>query len=528
MRIFLLVLIVGAICYNYTQSATVANVVMMTLMQLPFFVVIAWSYWWLKRCFVGRWPWTKGVFYAVFVFYAIVSIVECYLCFFVNSGYTQNILTFLLQTDAGEANGFLHAYIANKMFFLFVISVLVAALLIWCVNLFLPSGIMSNPWLKTIVMASFVYVFLFPTFPCTSVSRLANALYHYSDTKKAEEKICYDAKIQASNADPHLIVLIIGEAFSKHHSSLYGYDKQTNPCLEELVESGNLYVFNDVVAPYNKTHMMLKELLSMHSVDAPIPWSDYPLWPQIFRDAGYYVSFISNQVPSVASGESVAYFFQDKDVERRCFNYRNGSTYRYDEGLLNELQTISSLSHCPKELTILHLNGQHIYATYNFPHEHFTIFQPSDYIRNKLNLDSRQVQELADYDNATLYNDYVVSQIMRWYEGREAIVVYLSDHGEEVHDYRPFLGRSHETVPTREELKYQYEIPFMIFMTDEYKQKNADVVRRVESACEHRFMSDDIPHMLLGVSGIETGWYDASRNVLSPVFNPDRSRIFGY
>ena len=138
------------------------------------------------------------------------------------------------------------------------------------------------------------------------------------------------------------------------------------------------------------------------------------------------------------------------------------------------------------------------------------------------------LQMLADYDNATLYNDYVVSCIMRWYEDREAVVVYLSDHGEEVHDYRPFLGRSHKMVPTREELKYQYEIPFMIYMTDKYKRANPDVVRKIEMAQRRRFMSDDLPHMLLGLSGIETGWYDASRDVLAPDFNQSRVRIFGY
>jgi heptose-I-phosphate ethanolaminephosphotransferase len=65
-------------------------------------------------------------------------------------------------------------------------------------------------------------------------------------------------------------------------------------------------------------------------------------------------------------------------------------------------------------------------------------------------------------------------------------------------------------------------------MSDIYKSRHPDVVRRVEGATGRRFMSDDLPHLLLGVSGIETVWYDSRRDLLSPDFNVDRKRVFGY
>ena len=38
---------------------------------------------------------------------------------------------------------------------------------------------------------------------------------------------------------------------------------------------------------------------------------------------------------------------------------------------------------------------------------------------------------IADYDNATLYNDIVLSKIVDLFRQQEAIVIYLSDHGED-------------------------------------------------------------------------------------------------
>ena len=528
MRIFLLVLIGGAVCFNYIQSVTVSDAFWKTLVQLPFFVLTAWIFDAAGRFSISRWRWTGSLVYMFFAFYALVTVAECYLCLFVKSGYTSSILTFLFQTNAGESRGFVDAYLTNKMFFIFAGTLAVSAVLVLVVELFLPEHIMPQTWSGMLVMTAFLLALMFPVYPCTSVSRLADSFYHYCEIRSDEGRLCHDTKVYGANHVPHDVVLIIGEAFSKHHSSLYGYVRQTNPCLEKLIESGNLFLFNDVIAPYNKTHMILKELLSVHSVDSPKAWNEYPLWPQIFKDGGYHVSFVSNQVPSAASDDRNVYFFQDKDVEQRCFDYRNNYVYRYDEGLLNELQKISSFCTSPNQLTILHLNGQHIYAVYNFPHERFTVFRSSDYIPNSLDLDSRQVQELADYDNATLYNDYVVSRIMKWYDDREAVVVYLSDHGEEVHDYRPFLGRSHAQVPTRNEIRHQYEVPFMIYVTDAYKRQNPDVVKEIQDFRFRKFMSDDLCHMLLGLSGIQTEWYDPARDILSHDYDTTRIRIFGY
>ena len=49
----------------------------------------------------------------------------------------------------------------------------------------------------------------------------------------------------------------------------------------------------------------------------------------------------------------------------------------------------------------------------------------------------------------------------------------------------------------------------MIYVSDVYKQSNPQVVERIIAAQGRKFMSDDLPHMLLGLSGITTDWYDA-------------------
>ena len=114
---------------------------------------------------------------------------------------------------------------------------------------------------------------------------------------------------------------------------------------------------------------------------------------------------------------------------------------------------------------------------------------------------------------------------MDYYSEKDAIVIYLSDHGEEVYDYRPFLSRTHGTLRTDMEMKYQYEIPFMIYMSDLYKKRHPDIVECIETSIYKSFMSDDLAHMLVGVSGINTLWYDKTRDLLNEDYNCNRTRM---
>lgn len=60
-----------------------------------------------------------------------------------------------------------------------------------------------------------------------------------------------------------LIVLVIGESFSKHHTPLYrtGY-RSTTPFLESMRDKGNLVLFDDAISPSNITSNVFKHMFS--------------------------------------------------------------------------------------------------------------------------------------------------------------------------------------------------------------------------------------------------------------------------
>ena len=95
-----------------------------------------------------------------------------------------------------------------------------------------------------------------------------------------------------------IIVLVVGESANRHHSQLYGYPLPTTPHQLALKNGkDSLAVFADVVSPWNLTSRVFKQIFSLQSVGEKGDWSDYALFPAVFKKAGYHVSFLSNQFP---------------------------------------------------------------------------------------------------------------------------------------------------------------------------------------------------------------------------------------
>ena len=540
----LLLNLVSSVYYNLHYSATVTNALIWSVVLTPIYLLIAY----LAALIVygcGKLNcYLRGVVcWVILALYTLCAVVEVGLLTFFDTYFSPTIATFLLQTNVGEAGGFIDAYILSPDFVwcILLIAVVIAAIygVVYTLKRWLNYPLLYGGIVVLSMLACIAYLGYSPLrvkatekFPYTALSRTTQSMVRYSLSQLSQNSICQETLVESRVGASHpSIVLIIGESYNKHHSGLYGYDKEVNPHLSKYVGSehnGRMGVFEDVIVPYNSTYEMLKEIFSLHSVDGERSWNEYPLLPHIMRDAGYYVSFISNQVPAYGddgcADDSGTYFFQHPQVAKRSFDYRNMEIYRYDMSLVEEIKSARLDRNGKPEFSIIQLKGQHIYAKYNFPST-FAKFKPQDYNDSSFVISEAQKQERADYDNATLYNDYVVEQIFRCYDDTPTIIIYMSDHGEEVHDYRPFLSRSHGEVKTDNEIKYQYQIPFLIYANQKFVEKHGSLVNRMLEAQDFPFMADDVSHIILGISGIQCGWYSPNRDMLHDEYNAQRIRM---
>ena len=327
------------------------------------------------------------------------------------------------------------------------------------------------------------------------------------------------------------IVLVIGESYNKRHSQLYGYDKPTTPRQKALAEEGSLIPFTDVIADWNLTSFVFKHMLSLYAVGDSGEWCDQPLFPEVFRQAGYQVTFLTNQfLPQAKEAVydfSGGFFLNHPEVSSRLFDKRNTKLYRYDGDLVNSLNTLAPLNALTSpsgSLTIFHLMGSHIDYRSRFPQKTFRHFKPQMY--NRPDLTDKQRQTLADYDNSLLYNDSIVKAITNLFVDKDALVIYMPDHGEEIFDDKPYVsGRRHNADIDYRLARNEMEIPFWVWGSPQYIEHHPYGWLALQAAKDRPMMTDALPHLLLYLGGISTPLYRSELNVISPDYNTHRPRI---
>ena len=362
------------------------------------------------------------------------------------------------------------------------------------------------------------------------VYRLAFGIYAngLADTQIEQLKAASD-KIQVDSCSFRVpnIVLVIGESYNKHHSQLYGYDKPTTPRQMALQDEGSLVAFTDVVSSWNLTSFVFKHMMSLYAVGDSGEWCDKPLFPEVFRKAGYHVTFVTNQFEPKAKEAvydfSGGFFLNDPELSQRQFDSRSTRTHRFDDGVLKEYDVLkdSTISH---NLVILHLMGSHVDYRARYPQKRQTVFASQMYDRPELN--DKQKQILAHYDNSLRYNDSIVACITQRFVNQDAVVIYVPDHGEEIFDGSPYMyGRMHGANIDYRLARNEMEIPFWIWGSPQYRENHPYGWLAIQNAKDRPLMIDVLPHLLLYLGGISTPLYREELNVISPKYDMKRPRI---
>ena len=327
------------------------------------------------------------------------------------------------------------------------------------------------------------------------------------------------------------IVLIIGESYGKLHSQQYGYFMETTPRQVALEKTRKLTKFTDVVTCWNLTSFVFKNTFSTHVIGEKGEWCDYPLFPELFRKAGYHVTFITNeflpQAKEAVYDFSGGFFLNNPQLSKLQFDSRNTELHPLDDGLLEDYDKhLKAVEDSNKyNLTIFHLMGQHVDYKTRYKHEQGK-FWASSYEDKRPELSDKQRKVLSYYDNATLYNDSIVAQIVKRYSKKNAIVIYMPDHGEECYEgNRGFICRNHSAAIDWPLAHYEFEIPFWIYCSQKYISSHRDIYRQIRKSKNKRYMTDALPHLLLYLAGIETPTYNAKYNILSPEYDEMRPRI---
>lgn len=312
------------------------------------------------------------------------------------------------------------------------------------------------------------------------------------------------------------IILIIGESLQRGHMSLYGYGVKNTPLLEGLEASGNLIKFSDTISPYGTTNQVLMRLLNFSDYESERKraWFRNLSIIDMFKLSGYRTFWISNQEAFGAHALSAKSAADRADAESFLSKSNLYETVRIKpDGVLLPLINQAKTEQSERNFYVIHLIGSHMDYSLRYP-EGFGKFSAADV---KAKLTSKQKDVVAYYDNSVLYNDFVINEIFKIFSGDDSLIVYLSDHGENLYE-NGRLGHGMES-------RFTYEIPLLFIASREFLSDHATLWQRLAAAKDKPFMSDDLAHLLADIIGVAPLEFDEHKSPIRADFNTSRKRI---
>lgn len=312
-----------------------------------------------------------------------------------------------------------------------------------------------------------------------------NTALFYSDKYKSNEKEILLPNATIKDRQKSVVVLVIGESARRENFSLYGYPKNTNPLLSKVP---NLFHF-DANSTATYTTAGVKSILEHTNTDKL-----YEILPNyLYRNQVDVIWRTTNW------GEPPVHIKKYQNREALLPNCK-GEGCDYDEILLSGLKEQILTSEKDKILIILHTSTSHgpTYST-KYP-SRFETFKP---VCNSVDLGKCSQAELINaYDNTIVYTDYMLATIiadLKQLKDYHSAMLFVSDHGESLGEKNLYM----HGVPMSIAPKEQYEIPFIVWVSDGSKQVKVNKM----------LSQNHVFHSVLNFLGVQSPIYDDSMSI---------------
>jgi heptose-I-phosphate ethanolaminephosphotransferase len=307
---------------------------------------------------------------------------------------------------------------------------------------------------------------------------------------------------QLTDPQKAIYIVVIGESANRNHLHIYGYFRETTPYLDALKEK-ELVAFRNVISSYCMTSASLRRALTLATVDSNKEYRDNGMYSiiEILRSAGFKTYWVTNQleegqIPIIASNSDEVFPLPDAQQS-------------LDESLLSMIDVLLNHMEGPSVIFV-HLVGSH------YPYEARYPLSFKKFDGDKLTSFGPRVpiSDINHYDNSIVYTDYVLNSLIDKLKQKNMIssLLYFSDHGES-----PYIGAGHD--PGLFSIGH-VEIPLIIWFSQLYRERYANIVKAAEKNRDGAFMADRLSQVIMTWTHVQAPFYQPERSLLTEQFSP--------
>lgn len=457
--------------------------------------------------------------YILFLFFSFCTYTETVYFLIYKTYFSPSTIFVFFDSNPQEASEFFAFYSTLPIIALTLTTLLVSA---WCLRQLCS----SSSTLFTIPRNKVIYSFIFTgiLLGFLRLSKLIDYNFPYLfvrsfilyqneskelDVYKKNKKGSFESVVVKPSSAQQIYILVLGESTTKSHLGVYDYARQTTPLLS--AQKDDLILYNNVISPNTYSVACVTKLLTLANYEHPKAIGDGSII-QLANAAGFETFWLSNQRPIGPYESLITKLSFSSDHTKFITTMNAGNSKTLDADLLSDLDSALNQSQSNKIFILLHLIGTHHNYKDRYPAT-FNIFEEDVNSNFK---SSSSNEKINHYDNAVLYNDFVLNAVIERVKSEDAnsFMLFLSDHGEELFTDLNMAGHNEDT-PT----KAMYEIPFILWQSEKYKKG-----RKIDADVNKPYMTDDLFHGLADLMGIKCNQVDYQRSIFSYRFK-DRPRI---
>ena len=457
--------------------------------------------------------------YILFLFFTFCTYTETVYFLIYKTYFSPSTIFVFFDSNPQEVSEFLAFYSTKPIIVLTLITLLVS---VWCLKqLYLLSSQFFTESKNTIIY-SLIFIGIILGF--LRLSKLIDYNFPYLfarsyilyqkeskelDVYKKNKNGNFESVAVKPSSAQQVYVLVLGESTTKSHLGVYDYARPTTPLLS--AQKDDLLLFQDVISPNTYSVASVTKLLTLANYEYPKATGQGSII-QLANAADFETFWLSNQRPLGPYESLITKLSFSSDHTKFITTVNAGNSKTLDADLLSDLDAVLNQSQSNKIFILLHLIGTH--------HNYEDRYPPSFNVFNGMvnsNFRSDAIAEkINHYDNAVLYNDFVLNAVIDRLKTLNAnsFMLFLSDHGEELYTDLNIAGHNEDT-PT----KSMYEIPFILWQSEKYKK-----YRTIDRDVNKPYMSDDLFHGLADLMGIQCNQVDYQRSIFSDRFK-ERPRI---
>ena len=379
-----------------------------------------------------------------------------------------------------------------------ILIIATSSVVILSVIINMPRYPHEGPLYKDVLFMSFYRIIYIAQTSIITKHQLQDAVNYYDNNPP---------QLLTDNSDIPYVIFVLGESTSRHHMSVYGYPLDTTPNMRIRAERGEIAAFDNVISPYALTDMVCSTIFLINTDKERRPMNIF----DVVREAGYYTKWMSNQEPGGSNSYTGTRIFSSRCDEAEFVNknykWLSNETGKYDE-LLFPMIDKSLEERRNKNFWLIHLMGCHDIYALRYP-EKFSFFCDD----LETGRDSNEKKIKAEYDNSVLYTDYVVNEIIKRVENKNAVVIYISDHGENVYDVNEAFGHGADNS------SYQLDIPLLIWMSDDFRKEHPQKVQQIMNAVNRPYNTRNIQNTILDIMSINVEDFDSRFSVINDKYD---------